>query len=141
MRKFAVDAGFRARVPSAQAFLDSREFRALLAYVGAQAAQPVIDLQTLERGVDGSNVNPQTLLHADTFHPTAKAWLFLVDVKLDEGPFCYVLGSHQLTPARLAFEHVRVSLPCIRPFKTCARARSACRPSSSPRWVSRGPPS
>ena len=48
-------------------------------------------------------------LHADTFHPTVKAWLFLTDVAADAGPFTYVPGSHRLTPERLAWER-RMSL-------------------------------
>ena len=48
--------------------------------------------------------DPQTQLHADTFHPTVKAWYFLNDVTLKDGPFCYVPGSHRLTPERLAWE-------------------------------------
>src|SRR5437660_1585394 len=52
---------------------------------------------------------PQTALHADTFHPTVKAWLFLTDVAADAGPFTYVPGSHRLTPQRLAWER-RMSL-------------------------------
>lgn len=37
--------------------------------------------------------DPQTQLHSDTFHPTAKAWLFLTDVGPYDGPFVYVPGS------------------------------------------------
>jgi hypothetical protein len=33
-----------------------------------------------------------------------KAWLFLDDVALEDGPFADVAGSHRLTPARLAWE-------------------------------------
>ncbi len=44
------------------------------------------------------------MLHSDTFHATAKAWLFLDDVDEDDGPFAYVPGSHRLTPQRLAWE-------------------------------------
>ena len=51
--------------------------------------------------------DPQTVLHADTFHPTVKAWLFLTDVAADAGPFTYVPGSHRLTPraARMGTPH------------------------------------
>src|SRR5205823_7805156 len=51
----------------------------------------------------------QTFLHADTFHPTVKAWLFLTDVAEDAGPFTYVPGSHRLTAQRLEWER-RMSL-------------------------------
>ena len=48
--------------------------------------------------------DPQTNLHADTFHPSVKAWFFLTDVAEDEGPFVYVPGSHLMTEKRLAWE-------------------------------------
>src|SRR5437016_4485285 len=57
--------------------------------------------------------DPQTALHADTFHPTVKAWLFLTDVAADAGPFTYVPGSHLLTAQRLAWER-RMSLAARR---------------------------
>jgi hypothetical protein len=57
--------------------------------------------------VNDREPDPQTALHADTFHPTVKAWLFLTDVAEDEGPFVYVPGSHRMTPERLAWEKER----------------------------------
>ncbi|MEO1104118.1 MAG: phytanoyl-CoA dioxygenase, partial [Pseudomonadota bacterium] len=51
------------------------------------------------------DADPQANLHSDTFHPTAKFWLFLHDVSGDDGPFSYAPGSHILTPERLAWEH------------------------------------
>jgi hypothetical protein len=49
--------------------------------------------------------DPQAALHADTFHPTAKLWLFLTDVGPDDGPFIFVPGSHQLNKQRLEWEY------------------------------------
>lgn len=46
-------------------------------------------------------------MHADTFHPTIKAWLFLEDVTVDKGPFTYVPGSQRLTLKRLRWEYGR----------------------------------
>jgi hypothetical protein len=57
--------------------------------------------------VNDSDPDPQTALHADTFHATVKAWYFLTDVAEDEGPFVYVPGSHRMTPERLAWEKER----------------------------------
>ena len=72
-------------------------------YVASHAGQPLLTLQTVLAKANGSP-DPQTDLHSDTFHPTAKAWLFLTDVGEDDGPFCYVPGSHKVTPQRYAWE-------------------------------------
>jgi hypothetical protein len=66
-------------------------------------------VQSILRHARAGPQDPQTLLHADTFHPTVKAWLFLTDVAADCGPFTYVPGSHRLNAARLAWER-RMSL-------------------------------
>ena len=81
------------------------EMRALVGYVSGRAGgyNPVI--QTIANRPDPTNPDPQNTLHADTYHPTAKFWLFLHDVGPDEGPFSYVAGSHRLTPARLEWEY------------------------------------
>ena len=66
-------------------------------------------IQSILRHAHDGAPDPQTALHADTFHPTVKAWLFLMDVAADAGPFTYVPGSHRLTSERLAWER-RMSL-------------------------------
>ena len=81
------------------------EIRALVGYVSGRAGgyNPVV--QTIANRPDPTNPDPQNTLHADTYHPTAKFWLFLHDVGPDEGPFSYVAGSHRLTPERLDWEY------------------------------------
>lgn len=103
-RKIAVDATTVAAIPALRALVESRDWRALLRYVGARNAEPAIFIQTIVRHTADGPVDPQTWLHADTFHPTVKAWLFLTDVGTDQGAFCYVPGSHRLTPERLDWE-------------------------------------
>jgi len=61
-------------------------------------------VQTILADPSDGEADPQTVLHADTFHATAKAWLFLDDVGEDDGPFAYVPGSHRVTPQRLTWE-------------------------------------
>ncbi len=63
----------------------------------------VVTTNGTDQGLVG-DVDPQTLLHSDTFHPTAKAWLFLHDVGPEDGPFLYVPGSHKMTEQRYACE-------------------------------------
>ena len=104
MRKIALDARTLAKLPALAAVLESRDWRGLIRYAGSRDAEPVVWMQSILRHACTGPVDPQTLLHADTFHPTVKAWLFLTDVAEDAGPFTYVPGSHRLTPERLAWE-------------------------------------
>jgi Phytanoyl-CoA dioxygenase (PhyH) len=109
MRKVALDGRALAQLPSLGAVLRSPAWRGLICYVGSRDAEPVVWIQSILRRACAGPADPQTLLHADTFHPTVKAWLFLTDVVEDAGPFTYVPGSHRLTAERLAWEQ-RMSL-------------------------------
>jgi hypothetical protein len=113
MRKIPLDRRALAAMPGVAALLRSPEWRGLIRYVGSRDAEPVVWVQSLLRQACDGPADPQTFLHADTFHPTVKAWLFLTDVAADAGPFTYVPGSHRLTPERLAWER-RMSLAARR---------------------------
>jgi hypothetical protein len=109
MRKIALDRRTLAALPGLADVLRTPEWRGLIRYVGSRDAEPVVWIQSLSRHACDGPPDPQAVLHADTFHPTVKAWLFLTDVAADAGPFTYVPGSHRLTPQRLAWER-RMSL-------------------------------
>lgn len=109
MRKIALDPRTLEALPVLAALLRRPEWRGLIRYVGSRDAEPVVWIQSLSRHACDGPPDPQTRLHADTFHPAVKAWLFLTDVAADAGPFTYVPGSHRLTPQRLAWER-RMSL-------------------------------
>jgi hypothetical protein len=109
MRKIALDGRALAALPALAAVLQSREWRGLIRYAGSRDAEPVVWVQSILRHACAGPADPQTFLHADTFHPTVKAWLFLTDVAEDAGPFTYVPGSHRLTVQRLGWEQ-RMSL-------------------------------
>lgn len=106
-RRIAIGPGFLRTAPAAQALLRDDRFRALCRYVGSFRSEPLHYIQTILTDSGAPDPDPQTNLHADTFHPTLKAWFFLNDVEEADGPFSYVPGSHRLTPARLAWEHAR----------------------------------
>lgn len=108
-RRIAVDDAMRAAAPDLATFLDGPLWQSLTRWVAGYDAPPWAYVQTILSHVRDAAPDPQTHLHADTFHPTMKAWLFLTDVAVDEGPFSYVPGSHRLTPHRLAWEQ-RMSL-------------------------------
>lgn len=113
MRKIALGPQALAVLPTLADFLDNPQWRGLIRYVGSRDAEPVVWIQSLLRHAVDGPPDPQTALHADTFHPTVKAWLFLTDVAADAGPFTYVPGSHRLTPQRLEWER-RKSLDAAR---------------------------
>lgn len=103
-RRIAVDPAFIAAVPEIKSLLRNKDWRGLNRYVGSYNQEPLTYVQTILSHIRDSKPDPQTDVHADTFHPTVKAFYFLTDVAEDEGPFVYVPGSHRLTPERLAWE-------------------------------------
>ena len=92
-------------VPLAREFANGRDVRRLMGYASGRAGAPAVFLQTVTADAAENASDPQTALHSDTFHSTAKLWLFLEDVGEEEGPFVYVPGSHRLTDERLQWEH------------------------------------
>lgn len=103
-RRIAIDPSFMKAVPELRTLLDSPEWAGLLRYVSSFDIEPLYYIQTILPLRADAPPDPQTAFHADTFHPTMKAWYFLNDVAEDEGPLTYVPGSHKLTPERLAWE-------------------------------------
>ena len=106
-RRFALDPAALRVMPAAKALLDDRRWQGLIRYVGSFDAEPLAYVQSILTHRHDAPPDPQTRLHADTFHPTVKAWLFLTDVAPDEGPLTYVAGSHRRDAARLAWERRR----------------------------------
>src|SRR5437588_651249 len=104
LRKIALDPKTLMALPALGRLLSHPEWRGLIRYIGSRDAEPVVWIQSILRHAHDGPPDPQTALHADTFHPTVKAWLFLTDVAADAGPFTYVPGPHRLTPERLAWE-------------------------------------
>ncbi|HEX6829696.1 MAG TPA: phytanoyl-CoA dioxygenase family protein, partial [Burkholderiales bacterium] len=102
----------------------------LIRYAASSAGRPGFSLQAIRCA--GAGYDPQTEIHADTFHATAKAWLFLHDVGLEDGPFFYVPGSHRRTESRLDWEH-RQSLGAARhPVRYHARGSFRIAPEDLP---------
>lgn len=106
-RRIALDHGALQAMPAVAALLSHPDWRGLNHYVGSFNSEPVTYIQTILSQARPGAPDPQTRLHADTFHSTVKAWLFLTDVAEDDGPFVYVPGSHRMTPERLAWEKER----------------------------------
>ena len=82
-------------------------FQGLLRFVASRDAEPVVTLHTVLSDTPKSVRDPQSKFHSDTFHPTAKAWLFLQDVVPEDGPFSYVPGSHKMSEGRMEWEYAQ----------------------------------
>lgn len=95
----------RRRMPETVRVAQDRALNRLTGYVAGRTGAPIHFVQTVIAEPQRGPADPQTALHADTFHSTSKFWLFLHDVDLEDGPFMFVPGSHRLTPARLQWEY------------------------------------
>lgn len=103
-RRVSFDRPDIAGHPALAAFLAERRCFDLVRYVAGCGGEPLTHVQTVIAEPDPSRPDPQNTLHMDTFHSTAKAWLYLQDVGPDDGPLLYVPGSHRMTPERLEWE-------------------------------------
>jgi ectoine hydroxylase-related dioxygenase (phytanoyl-CoA dioxygenase family) len=102
-RRIGLDRNLVAARPGLRSAVEDPSIRGLIHYAGSYAGEPTFQIQSVIASGPNS-ADPQTLFHADTFHPTAKAWLFLDDVAAEGGPLAYIPGSHRLTAARLDWE-------------------------------------
>lgn len=106
-RRIAIGRDYLKSLPALRVVIDDPRWRGLMQYVASYRVEPLYYVQTIVKTERPDDPDPQTKLHADTFHPTMKAWFFLHDVGEGEGPFQYVPGSHLMTKERLAWEKSR----------------------------------
>jgi hypothetical protein len=103
-RRIALDAKTLAKMPAVGKLLEAPVFQGIIRYVNSFDAEPMFYLQTILTHIHQGPPDPQLKLHADTFQPSVKAWLFLTDVEERSAPFMFVPGSHRPTKHRLAWE-------------------------------------
>lgn len=106
-RRIAIGPGLLGQCPALRKILRDRRWKSLVAYAASTRSEPLYYIQTIVTHAAEAPADPQLQLHADTFHPSMKAWLFLTDVAADAAPLTYVAGSHRLTPERLAWEQAK----------------------------------
>jgi hypothetical protein len=56
--------------------------------------------------INNLNLDSQKKYHYDTFYNTFKAWLYIDDVTLDDGPFFYIKNSHKVSVKRFFIEWI-----------------------------------
>jgi len=103
-----IDDELGHRYPAIGKLANDRGFLGLLKYTSGNNEKPMLYIQQIQNGyADSMGPDPQKVLHADTFQPTMKAWLFLEDVGPENGPFTYVAGSNRLSWKRILWEYKR----------------------------------
>ncbi len=106
-RRIAIDPAMLEAIPALQRLLARSDINAMFHYAASYKTTPLHYIQTIVSQSGGEDEDPQETAHADSFHASMKAWLFLNPVRLEDGPFTYVRGSHRFTPARLDWEYRR----------------------------------
>lgn len=114
-------------LPACQKLLDAPRYKHALQWAAVRYGLPLTFIEQVRNGyvTDGGD-DPQKQLHADTFHPTMKSWLFLDDVSEQHGPFSYVVGSNRLTLKRLAWEYRQSVLGRDLPDRYARRGSMRC---------------
>ena len=106
--RIAIDGPMMAAVPELKRLLERRDINALFHYVASYRTTPLHYIQTIvSKSGENEGPDPQETVHADSFHSSMKAWLFLRPVSIEDGPFTYVRGSHRFTPERIDWEYNR----------------------------------
>lgn len=106
-RRIAIDDAMLRDIPALRTLIRQPRWAGMMRYVSSFNIEPLYYIQTILTHQENAPEDPQTSLHEDTFHPTMKAWFFLTDVAIEDGPLNYVPGSHRLTPERLQWKHAK----------------------------------
>ncbi|MCG8490476.1 MAG: phytanoyl-CoA dioxygenase family protein [Sneathiellales bacterium] len=92
-------------LPACKRMLDVPGYRKRLQYCAATLRPPLYYIQAIRHNYVSGEKDPQKDVHSDTFHPTMKAWFYMVDVTPENGPFKYIKGSHKLSWSKIKWEY------------------------------------
>ncbi len=105
-RRTLLDPQALEHLPNTAKLFTDRHFQRLVQYANGHRRLPFFNIEQIHHGVKAQQpADPQKNLHADTFHPTMKFWLYLDDVDDHNGPFNYIPGSNRLSYHRLKWEY------------------------------------
>jgi hypothetical protein len=105
MRLRNVEAGAMSSIhrliidPRLQGILEAAEKRPL----GPLSDFMFAEVERLTQGQANNLEDPQSQVHSDTFFSSHKAWLYVSDVSMEDGPLFYIKGSHKVTPRQLFY--------------------------------------
>ena len=73
----------------------------------AEKKKTITLFMRLERVItkDEFKIDDNAHWHVDTYHNTHKAWIYLTDVKKENGPYNYIVGSNKFSYERLFWEY------------------------------------
>jgi hypothetical protein len=99
----------RGHYPALYRLMTDSKLMDMLHYAAGYRGRPVIAVQCIHSDCADTQgpCDPQTEWHSDTFHSTAKAWLFLHPVGGGDGPLTYMPGSHRLNAPRARWEQAQ----------------------------------
>jgi hypothetical protein len=95
------------QLPVCRSLLRRKDYRRLHKFCGSTNKYAIFFLQKIINNSGQGRTDPQKTLHADTFHPSMKSWLYLQDVDGRDGPLIYFPGSQRLTWRRIVWEYRR----------------------------------
>ncbi len=104
-RVYLDQAKFKTLPESYQLFSNTQLIN-LLRFCSSKNRYPLFYIENIKQHFfQVAKPDPQKDLHADTFHPSVKAWLFIDEVSSENGAFTYVPTSNRLTLRRLIWEY------------------------------------
>lgn len=121
-RRTLLDPETLTHLPHTAKFFADRHFQCLVKYANGHQRLPFFNIEQIKNGVFvQQDADPQKNLHADTFHPTMKFWLYLDDVDEHNGPFNYIPDSNRLSRKRLNWEYKTSQQAAVNPDRLAAR--------------------
>ena len=102
---FKNDPDINVKFPNISKFYNNVKLSEL--FKNAERKKNINLFMRIERIVtkDKFKNDANTYWHVDTFHDTHKGWLYLTDVKKENGPFNYLVGSNKFSFSRMMWEY------------------------------------
>jgi hypothetical protein len=80
-----------ASLTACQLLTQDSKLSKLIRYTSSKNRLPLYHVENIiQHPSENHDQAPQQHTHTDTFHPCVKAWLFIDDVTLENGPFTYI---------------------------------------------------
>ncbi|WP_444935020.1 phytanoyl-CoA dioxygenase family protein [Microbulbifer sp. JTAC008] len=105
-QRIFMDYEERRKAPEFKKLAENQLLDRLMRFCSSKNRPPLFYIENLCNHEDvNRRPDPQRDLHADTFHPCVKAWLYIDETSDNNGAYIYVPGSHKLSWKRLKWEY------------------------------------